>query len=126
MVPALSVSRQAEGTMVTLRPAGDLTTRMLAQLLARLVQEVTAGDAVEVVVDLDAVTRLAAKAVAVLLGGYQFAVDHGVRLRVVNTGDAVRQQLEHCGLFDVLADSDDLGALIAAVIIAPTASGQQS
>jgi hypothetical protein len=53
------------------------------------------------------------------MSGYVAAVEHGTAYRVVGAAGAVRGTLRDAGVLDVLADSDDLGALMLSVLRLP-------
>jgi Low affinity iron permease len=52
-----------------------------------------------------------------LVWGYAAAIDYGSTYRVINSQGRVRRVLRATGTLDVLADSDDLGALLVAVLL---------
>jgi anti-anti-sigma regulatory factor len=70
-------------------------------------------------VDLDAVVALDVAAVTALMAGYAAAVEWGTVYRVQGSHDPVRCVLDDAGVLDVLADSDDLAALLVAVLRLP-------
>jgi hypothetical protein len=49
--------------------------------------------------------------------GAAAAVDYGSTYRVINSQGRVRRLLRATGTLEVLADSDDLGALLTAVLV---------
>ena len=53
------------------------------------------------------------------MAGYVAAIQHGTSYRVVGAHGSVRHVLQRTGMSDVLADSDDLGALMVAVLLRP-------
>jgi anti-anti-sigma factor len=66
------------------------------------------------IVDLVDVTAIDSVMIGVLLAGYLAAFDAGIRFQVINARRAVLRRLAAAGVARILADSDDVGALIAA------------
>jgi anti-anti-sigma regulatory factor len=71
----------------------------------------------ELIIDLDAVVRLSTGTLAALICGYVTAIEYGTSYRVVNAHDEVRQAMQATGTLDMLADSEDTGALLLAVLL---------
>jgi anti-anti-sigma regulatory factor len=69
-------------------------------------------------VDLAGVSWLDEAGLSSLVWGYAAAIDYGSTYRVINSRGDVRHLLQATGTVDVLADSDDLGALLIAVLLA--------
>jgi anti-anti-sigma regulatory factor len=78
----------------------------------------------EVVVDLDAVRALDTAGVCVLIWAHHAAVEWGSVYRVVNAHGQVHRALLATGMQAVLADSEDIGALLLALLALPPASIQ--
>jgi anti-anti-sigma regulatory factor len=66
------------------------------------------------IVDLVDVTAIDSVMISILLAGYLAAFDAGIRFQVINARRAVLRRLVAAGVARMLADSDDVGALIAA------------
>ena len=73
----------------------------------------------ELVIDLGAVGFLDPAGVWVLIGGYEAAMDCGTVYRVVNARDQVHHALDAIGMVEVLADSQDVGAVLLALAALP-------
>ncbi|WP_409494587.1 hypothetical protein [Amycolatopsis sp. cmx-11-12] len=73
------------------------------------------------VIDLRHTTSLDLAGVNTLLTGYNTAIDHGTSYRVLHACGPVRDLLQLTRTWEVLADSDDLGALLGAVLLIPDA-----
>nr|CEL17553.1 hypothetical protein [Kibdelosporangium sp. MJ126-NF4]CTQ91221.1 hypothetical protein [Kibdelosporangium sp. MJ126-NF4] len=69
-------------------------------------------------------SALGTAGVHALLSGYATAVDCGTRYRVLHAHGTVRATLQATGTLDLLTDSDDLGALLVAVLILPGSATQ--
>ncbi|MFJ7215064.1 STAS domain-containing protein [Amycolatopsis sp. NPDC098790] len=97
----------------------DLTGEMLGNAPARLqsrIASLIAEDHPErLVVDLAELTALSSDGIHALLSGYSTAVGHGVHYQVRHAHGEVRRVLQLADVHDVLADSNDHGALAAAV-----------
>lgn len=97
--------------------AGQLRGRD-ALLLYGMMLDVVFGDLPDgLVVDLQDLAFLDGDGHRVLVAGYAAAIEHGVRVRMINANGQVRVRLQDAWTLDVLADSDDLGALLAAVAL---------
>jgi hypothetical protein len=70
-------------------------------------------------INLHQVTALSVAGVRGLLAGYITAIDNGTNYRVLNAHGPARCVLETTATIDVLADSNDLGALLLAVLGIP-------
>jgi anti-anti-sigma factor len=68
-------------------------------------------------VDLAGVSWLDEAGLSALVWGYAAAIDYGSTYRVINSRGDVRHLLRATGILDVLTDSDDLGALLIAVLL---------
>lgn len=75
----------------------------------------------ELLLDLDGVTVLGRTAVIALVSGYVAAIERGVVYRVVNAHRQALATMQATGTLDVLANSEDIGALMVAVLARPGA-----
>ncbi|WP_329064306.1 STAS domain-containing protein [Amycolatopsis sp. NBC_01480] len=71
------------------------------------------------VINLHDVTALSIAGMHALLTGYATAIDYGTSYRVLHASGQARYVLRATGTLDMLADSDDLGALLLAVLARP-------
>ena len=99
-----------------LSPKGDLHGAAVAQLLTAIVEVIVVDWPDELVIDLDLVVALSPGSVQVLMAGYLAAIERGVSYRVVNARGHALHVLRADGIADVLADSDDIAALMIAVL----------
>ncbi len=53
------------------------------------------------------------------MAGYVNAIEYGTTCRVVNAHDHVRKALQATSILEVLADSDDIGSLLLALLALP-------
>ncbi len=67
-------------------------------------------------INLDQVTALSSAGIHALLSGYTTALEHGASYRVRYAQGEVRRLLQRTGVLDLLADSDDVGALLLATL----------
>ncbi|MCU1685936.1 MAG: hypothetical protein JWQ81_6675 [Amycolatopsis sp.] len=74
------------------------------------------------VIDLRHVVALSITGIRTLLTGYLTAIDRGTSYRVLHAHGQARHIMLATGTVDVLADSDDLGALLLAVLALPAPS----
>ncbi|GAA2705934.1 hypothetical protein [Actinoplanes palleronii] len=89
-----------------------------AENLKRVISEIVLREQVdELHVSLAEVSALGDSGVDALLAIYVLSVEHGVRYRVVDDAEHHRKALRWPLLLDVLADSDDIGALIFALAV---------
>lgn len=70
-------------------------------------------------INLGGIRVISTAAVNALLAGYVVAIDYGTSYHVLHASGQPRHVLHAAGVIDVLADSDDLGALLAAVVRLP-------
>jgi anti-anti-sigma factor len=108
---------------VRLDLAGDLHGAAVAQLRLRLLESIIAERSDDLIIDLDAVTCLSPAALATLIVGCVTAIDYGTSYRVINAHDNVRRVIEASGTADLLADSDDIGALLLALAVGASGIG---
>lgn len=104
-------------SVVRLNVAGDLHGSAVAQLRLRLLETIIIGRPDELIIDLGAVSCLSGAGLAALISGYVAAIDYGTSYRVVNAHHDVRRVIEQSGTLDMLTDSDDIGALLLAVLV---------
>lgn len=95
---------------------GELDGAAVVQLRRVLLEAIVVDRPDELIIDLDAVVRLSTGALAVLICGYVTAIEYGTSYRVVNAHDEVRHAMQATGTLDMLADSDDTGALLLALL----------
>ncbi|WP_229070217.1 STAS domain-containing protein [Actinoplanes sp. DH11] len=114
-----AIKMQTGDRVVRVDLIGDVRSPAAPALGSILVQVVGTGLLDELVVGLHAVSGFDVAAVSALMAGYGAAVEHGTSYRVVGAHGRVRHVLQRTGMSDVLADSDDLGALILAVLLRP-------
>ncbi|WP_157631905.1 STAS domain-containing protein [Catelliglobosispora koreensis] len=107
------------GSSVRLELAGDVRGVAAEQLTPMILEAIVAGWADELHVDLDAVTYLDGAGVLALVCGYVAAVECGSAYRVVNARGQAQRTLEATGVVEMLADSEDLGALVLALLSRP-------
>jgi anti-anti-sigma regulatory factor len=87
------------------------------QLRLMLLEAIVVDRPDELIIDLDAVVRVRADGLSALIGGYVTAIEYGTSYRVLNAHDEVRQAMLDTGTLDILADSDDTGALLLVMLI---------
>ena len=97
---------------------GDGTTVALQRMILDVVVDSLPG---ELLLDLDGVTVLGRDAVIALVSGYAAAIECGVVYRVVNAHRQPLATMQATGTLEVLANSEDIGALLVAVLIRPRA-----
>ncbi|WP_414938191.1 hypothetical protein [Amycolatopsis sp. cmx-11-51] len=71
------------------------------------------------VINLGRTTALSLAGVNTLLTGYTTAIDYGTNYRVLHAHGPVLDILHSTGTREVLADSNDLGALLLAALLSP-------
>lgn len=105
--------------VILLDLAGELRGADVVTLQGMIFEAILGRLPDELVVNLDGVSFLSGEGRWVLVSGYVVAIEYGVSYRVVNARDQARSTLEVNRTLDVLADSDDLGALVAALLTLP-------
>lgn len=113
---------QESGT-VWLNLAGDLRSSAAEPLRATVMQTIEVNQPDRLNVRLDAVSDIDLAGVMALISGYLAAIHHGTSYQVAGARGRVRQVLQALGILDVLADSEDLGALLLALMLRPYAHG---
>jgi anti-anti-sigma factor len=112
--------RYVNGGVVHLDLAGEVRGAADANDLAMLIFDALMLDfADELIIDLDAVGFLDAAGVGALVCGYEAAVECRVVYRVVHAREQPRQALLATGMLEVLADSQDIGAVLLALVTLP-------
>jgi anti-anti-sigma factor len=112
-------ARRISDTAISLELAGELRGHDIWTLQKMISAAIADGLPDELVVDLDEVTFLGRDGHMVLVAGYIVAIEHGTRYRAINARGQVRSRLQATQTLDVLADSQDLGALVAAALLRP-------
>ncbi|NKQ55659.1 hypothetical protein HFP15_22530 [Amycolatopsis sp. K13G38] len=70
-------------------------------------------------INLEGLREISTPTVNALLTGYVIAIEHGTSYHVLHASGQPRRVLDAAGVIEVLADSDDLGALLEAVVRLP-------
>ncbi|MDT7803931.1 MAG: hypothetical protein QOI78_7364 [Actinomycetota bacterium] len=98
----------------------DLTGEVLGAasgpLRSRLADLIVVEGPEVLLINLAQVTAMSSAGIHALMFGYTTAVDHGTSYRVRHARGEVRRVLQLAGVLDMLADSDDLGALLLAEV----------
>lgn len=102
---------------VRLYLAGDLDGSAVTRLRLRLLETIIIDRPDGLIIDLGAVSLLSGAGLAVLIFGYVTAIDYGTAYRVVNAHHEVRRVIEASGTLDMLADSDDIAALLLVLLV---------
>jgi anti-anti-sigma factor len=112
-------THHGDRSAVRLDLVGDLHGGAVAQLRLRLrLLETTIIERPdELIIDLGAVSCLSGAGLAALVCGYVAAMDYGTWYRVVNAHHDVRDVIEASGMLDMLTDSEDIGALLLALLL---------
>jgi anti-anti-sigma factor len=119
-VRSFSAHKHGAGSAgVRLDLAGEVRGTAANNLAVIVLDAIVVDSADEVYVDLDAVTYLDGAGVLALVCGYVAAVECGTTYRVVNARGQVYRALQATGTLDALADSEDLGALLLALLTLP-------
>jgi anti-anti-sigma factor len=114
-----ATKRCVNGAVVQLDLVGEVRGTAVHQLATLILDAIVVDLADELVIDLDAVGFLDPAEVWALICGYEAAVECGTLYRVVNARDQVHHALEATGMMDVLADSQDIGAVLLALLTLP-------
>jgi anti-anti-sigma regulatory factor len=120
---SMTVSRHGDAE-VQLDLRGPLVADPVAGTLQLLIVEViVAVRPGTFLINLAGVTYLGMTGMQALLTGYITAIDYGTSYRVKRAHGQARRALDAAGILDMLADSDDIGALLLAVsaLCPPTA-----
>ena len=123
-VTAFSATKRCvNGEVVRLDLAGEVRGPVVHQLATLIVDAVVVDLPDELIIDLDAVSFLDTTGVGVLIWGYGAAMDCGTLYRVVNARDQVHHALAAIGMVEVLADPQDIGAVLLALLTLPNPDG---
>ncbi|MEV6905288.1 STAS domain-containing protein [Amycolatopsis sp. NPDC051372] len=115
MAFSIDIRSRAVGTLqVNVR--GPVVGYTADELRAVITEAIELRNPNELLVNLWDVTILSSAGVSALLAGYVASVDWGTSYRVTEIRGQPRALLQAVGVLDMLADSNDLGALVLAVI----------
>jgi len=103
--------------VIMLDVAGEIRGAAVAQLELTLLEVIIADFPRELIIDLHAATWLSSTGVNALVTGYTVAIEYGTLYRVINADHDVRHALEVAGVHDLLTNSDDVGALVLALLL---------
>ena len=115
--------RSVDGGGVRLELCGDLRGAVVNQVATLILDAVVVDLVDELIVDLDGVGFVDTAGLRVLLGCYEVAIECGTLYRVINAHGQVHDALAAIGMVDVLADSEDIGAVLLALAILPDPGG---
>jgi anti-anti-sigma regulatory factor len=102
---------------------GDLRGSVAEPLRATVVQTIEVHQPDRLLIGLDTASDIDTAGVMALMAGYLAAIGHGTSYHVTGARGRVRRVLQTAGILEVLADSDDLGALLLALMLRPSAPG---
>jgi anti-anti-sigma factor len=111
---SIAIRREADGLRLDL--GGDLRGGSTDHLRRILLAIISTDPPNELLITLHDVTGLDQAGVEALVGGYVTAIEHGVRYRVVGAQGASLRALQATGTLELIADSDDVGELLHALI----------
>lgn len=114
-----AAKRYVDGVVVQLDLAGEVRGAGVYQLVALICDVIVDDVADELIIDLDAVNSLDPVGVWVLICGYEVTMECGIVYRVLNPRGQARQALQAAGMLEVLADSEDVGAMLLALASLP-------
>jgi anti-sigma B factor antagonist len=114
-----ATKRCVNGGVFRLDLVGEVRGAAVDQLATLMIDAIVVDRAEELVIDLDAVSFLDAAGVWTLICGYAAAVEGDTLYRVVNARDQVHNSLQATGMLDVLADSQDVAAILLALLALP-------
>jgi anti-anti-sigma factor len=102
---------------VELNLAGDLLSEGFSLSLQSQISGLIVADHPELLrINLEQVTALSSAGIRTLIDGYSTAISHGTSYQVRHARGAVRRVLKLAGVLSMLADSDDVGALLLATM----------
>ncbi|MFJ7213538.1 STAS domain-containing protein [Amycolatopsis sp. NPDC098790] len=107
--------RSTTGQQLELALMGEMLGNAPFRLQVRITSLIADARPDRLVVDLAELTALSSAGIHALLSGYSSAIDHGVHYQVRHARGEVGRILRLADLQEVLADSNDHGALAAAV-----------
>ncbi len=111
--------RSSSDIGLRLAVAGAVTGPATVLLRKQIVSVIVLNLPPLLVVDLHHAAELSLAGVNTLLTGYTTAIDWGTSYQVLHARGSVLDILHDTGTSDILADSDDLGALLEAVLFLP-------
>ncbi len=114
------------GGVTRVNPAGDIRGAAVGRLHMMLIEVILVDLPAHLIVDLGAVTYLSHPGIVMLAHSCGTAVEYGTGYRVVGARDQARQALHDSGVHEWLADSEDLGALVLALLAQPASPPRQS
>jgi anti-anti-sigma regulatory factor len=114
---AFSVSTYRAGsTVLQLDVHGEVLGAAAERLKALAMDAIMMIQLDTFVIDLHYATAIDFAGMRALLAGYTTAIEHGTRYCALRAHGPVRDALQAAGVLGVLADSEDLGALLLAVV----------
>lgn len=119
IVGSFGATHHRDGPVIRLHAVGRLQGVAARQFRLWIIEVIVVQWPDELVVDLDAVVCLSNAGVDALVSGYLTAIEHGTFYRVVNAHHQVRRVLRATGTLDLLADSEDIGSLVLALLSLP-------
>jgi anti-anti-sigma regulatory factor len=118
-MPFSATIHATSATVLQVDVWGHVLDAAAAELRALIVDAIRTKQPNTLVINLHHTTALGLAGTNALLAGYIAAIDCGTSYRVQHARGPVRDVLQATGTLDVLADSNDLGALLLAVLTAP-------
>jgi anti-anti-sigma regulatory factor len=103
---------RSNGPSVRVDLAGELHSGAVVQLRLMLLEAIVVGRPGELIIDLDRAVSLSTGGLAALVGGNVTALEYGTSYRVIKPRGEVREAMQAVGMLDMLADSDDIGAVV--------------
>jgi anti-anti-sigma regulatory factor len=118
-MPFRATVHQAGGAALRVDVRGQVLGLAAADLRLLIVEVIVDQLPDSLLINLRHVTALSVAGVQGLVAGYVTATDYGTTYRVLNAHGPARRTLQTTATIDVLADSNDLGALLLAVLNLP-------
>jgi anti-anti-sigma regulatory factor len=115
-VPFCATVHQAGGADLRVDVRGQVIGAAAVDLRLLIVEVIVGRLPDSLLINLHQVTALSVAGVHGLVVGYITAIDNGTTYRVLNAHGPARRVLQTTATIDVLADSNDLGALLLAVL----------
>jgi anti-anti-sigma regulatory factor len=122
-VPFCATVHQAGGADLRVDVRGQVLGAAAADLRLLIVDVIVDRLPDSLLINLHQVTALSVAGVRGLVAGYITAIDNGTTYRVLNAHGQARRILQSTATIDVLADSNDLGSLLLAVLGIPEVAG---
>lgn len=116
---SVGAGHRGDATVVRLDLVGAFPGRGAERVGQMIAEAIVVNRPDKLIVDLDAVVSLSFAGVQALVSAYVTAIDFGTSYHVINAHGAVRRMLRDTGTLEVLADSEDLGALLLALLVLP-------